>query len=137
MIKKVFLSVLLLSFLFAADTLGSWQKAKGLYYYFVPELKKDREVIIPFTYTKKNMNFSAVAIGNGNGNFDIDMAIFDSNRKILAMDTKIDVVAVNNTVLKDANAVTIKVNCTSGRGKTIIYAGETEKVLKIFAKSAM
>ncbi len=134
--KRLVLVFAFLSMVWAAAAAPEWKSAKGIYYFVVEDISKGKDVTLPFNQSLTDTNFSVVIIGKGNGNFDIDAVVYNSDGTISKDDVNVEPLSVITTILKGQNPI-IKVLCTSGRGKAIIYAGDTGKVLKMFAQTVI
>jgi hypothetical protein len=110
---------------------GEWQKAKDVYYQIIKEVKKGDQIDLLFPMTEDTREFSVVAIGKGTGNFDVDMGLMDAYHEIKSKDTEIgDVAVVSHQFDFFSETVTVKLVGMSGKGTVILYAGNTEKLLK-------
>ncbi len=137
--KRLFvLHVIVFSIILTALLWGEtdgWQHAKGITYYMVNDLDRGKVVDLTYDLPNKGANFSVIVVAKGTGNLDIDAALYDAKGTKVATDTSPEPIAVVAYTFVEAGKVGIKITCNSGRGKAVVYADETDKLLKILTRN--
>jgi hypothetical protein len=133
--KKLLVFSIIALFSFGYST--TWRNAKGINYHVLSSMKRGDVVELDFNMDAKGKVFSVAAITQGNGNFDVDVALYDEEGNVLDSDSSLDSISVASQQYDNGSVAYIKVNCMSGRGKVVVYAGESSTLLKKLIKNAM